>query len=46
MGMDPVGYYDLSVAGIPVHSTAFCPTSEDALRVNPFRVLPHFSDWN
>ncbi len=39
MGMAPVGYYDLSVAGIPVHSTAFRPTSEEALRRNPFRVF-------
>ncbi|KEZ73544.1 hypothetical protein C5I_0112885, partial [Pseudomonas syringae pv. syringae FF5] len=23
MGMQPVGYYDLSAAGVPVHSTAF-----------------------
>ena len=27
MGMRPVGYYDLSVAGVPVHSTAFRPVS-------------------
>jgi uncharacterized glyoxalase superfamily metalloenzyme YdcJ len=39
MGMQPVGYYDLSVAGVPVHSTAFRPTSESALRRNPFRVF-------
>ena len=39
MGMAPVGYYDLSVAGIPVHSTAFRPTGEEALRRNPFRVF-------
>ena len=39
MGMAPVGYYDLSVSGIPVHSTAFRPTSEEALRRNPFRVF-------
>ena len=39
MGMFPVGYYDLSVAGVPVHATAFRPTSDDALRVNPFRVF-------
>ncbi|MDA4629856.1 DUF1338 family protein, partial [Escherichia coli] len=25
MGMYPVGYYDLSEAGVPVHSTAFRP---------------------
>jgi uncharacterized glyoxalase superfamily metalloenzyme YdcJ len=39
MGMYPVGYYDLSVAGIPVHSTAFRPLSEAALQRNPFRVF-------
>lgn len=39
MGMFPVGYYDLSVAGIPVHSTAFRPISKAALAYNPFRVF-------
>jgi uncharacterized glyoxalase superfamily metalloenzyme YdcJ len=39
MGMLPVGYYDLSVAGIPVHSTAFRPVDDEALRQNPFRVF-------
>jgi uncharacterized glyoxalase superfamily metalloenzyme YdcJ len=39
MGMEPVGYYDLSVAGIPVHSTAFRPTTDEALRRNPFRIF-------
>lgn len=39
MGMQPVGYYDLSVAGIPVHATAFRPVSDASLRVNPFRVF-------
>lgn len=39
MGMVPVGYYDLSIAGIPVHSTAFRPTDGEALRRNPFRVF-------
>lgn len=39
MGMHPVGYYDLSVAGVPVHSTAFRPITEEALRRNPFRVF-------
>lgn len=39
MGMEPVGYYDLSQAGVPVHSTAFRPVSDDALRRNPFRVF-------
>jgi len=39
MGMAPVGYYDLSVAGVPVHSTAFRATSAAALAANPFRVF-------
>ncbi|HEY8124028.1 MAG TPA: VOC family protein [Methylocystis sp.] len=39
MGMAPVGYYDLSIAGIPVHSTAFRPIGENALRANPFRIF-------
>lgn len=39
MGMVPVGYYDLSVAGVPVHSTAFRPVEPESLRRNPFRVF-------
>lgn len=39
MGMYPVGYYDLSVAGIPVHSTAFRPVGSESLRRNPFRLF-------
>lgn len=39
MGMLPVGYYDLSVAGVPVHSTAFRPVADTALSINPFRVF-------
>ncbi|MCH9705350.1 MAG: VOC family protein [Proteobacteria bacterium] len=39
MGMHAVGYYDLSSAGIPVHSTAFRPTDNAALAKNPFRVF-------
>jgi uncharacterized glyoxalase superfamily metalloenzyme YdcJ len=39
MGMQSVGYYDLSVAGVPVHSTCFRPIDEVALNVNPFRVF-------
>lgn len=39
MGMQPVGYYDLSVAGVPVHSTAFRPIDGAALRRNPFRMF-------
>jgi uncharacterized glyoxalase superfamily metalloenzyme YdcJ len=37
--MEPVGYYDRSVAGVPVHSTAFRPVSDAALLANPFRVF-------
>ncbi|MBX5182912.1 VOC family protein [Rhizobium sp. NZLR5] len=39
MGMQAVGYYDLSVAGVPVHSTSFRPVDDAALNVNPFRVF-------
>ncbi|MBM7454616.1 putative glyoxalase superfamily metalloenzyme YdcJ [Oceanisphaera litoralis] len=39
MGMHPVGYYDLSEAGVPVHSTAFRPTDDTSLRRNPFRIF-------
>ena len=39
MGMQPVGYYDLAPAGVPVHSTAFRPISEAALAANPLRVF-------
>jgi uncharacterized glyoxalase superfamily metalloenzyme YdcJ len=39
MGMFPVGYYDLTVASVPVHSTAFRPIDEAALAKNPFRVF-------
>lgn len=39
MGMFPVGYYDLSVAGVPVHATAFRPVDAAALARNPFRVF-------
>lgn len=39
MGMEPVGYYDLSVAGVPVHSTAFRPVGDEALAANPFRIF-------
>ncbi|MDU6322833.1 2-oxoadipate dioxygenase/decarboxylase family protein, partial [Bradyrhizobium sp.] len=39
MGMHPVGYYDLSAAGVPVHATAFRPIDDAALRRNPFRVF-------
>ncbi|PYH93810.1 DUF1338-domain-containing protein [Aspergillus ellipticus CBS 707.79] len=39
MGMSPVGYYDLSVAGFPMHATAFRPKSREALARHPFRVF-------
>jgi len=39
MGMYPVGYYDLSTAGVPVHSTAFRPVGEASLKKNPFRIF-------
>ncbi len=39
MGMYPVGYYDLSEAGIPVHSTAFRPVQLMHLEQNPFRMF-------
>ncbi|MGP9574901.1 2-oxoadipate dioxygenase/decarboxylase HglS [Halomonas sp. AOP42-D2-25] len=39
MGMYPVGYYDLSEAGVPVHSTAFRPIEDEALARNPFRIF-------
>ena len=39
MGMQPVGYYDLSAAGIPVHATAFRAVDDASLDRNPFRVF-------
>lgn len=39
MGLHPVGYYDLSVAGLPVHSTAFRPISEESFQLSPFRMF-------
>lgn len=39
MGMYPVGYYDLSIAEIPVHATAFRPIKDTDLKKNPFRVF-------
>jgi uncharacterized glyoxalase superfamily metalloenzyme YdcJ len=39
LGMHPVGYYDLTVAGVPVHSTAFRPVDGQSLAANPFRVF-------
>lgn len=39
MGMEPVGYYDLAPAGVPVHATAFRAVEEGALNKSPFRVF-------
>ncbi|WWC63032.1 uncharacterized protein I303_105631 [Kwoniella dejecticola CBS 10117] len=39
MGMYPVGYYDLSTSGVPVHSTAFRPKTTSSLDKNPFRIF-------
>ena len=39
MGMYPVSYYDLTEAGIPVHSTAFRPVQMMHLEQNPFRMF-------
>jgi uncharacterized glyoxalase superfamily metalloenzyme YdcJ len=39
MGMQPVGYYDLTPAGVPVHSTSFRAVHEASLQVSPFRVF-------
>jgi uncharacterized glyoxalase superfamily metalloenzyme YdcJ len=39
LGMEPVGYYDLSVAGLPIHSTAFRPVTTEALEQSPFRMF-------
>lgn len=37
--MFPVGYYDLSPSGVPVHATAFRPLTHASLSRNPFRVF-------
>jgi uncharacterized glyoxalase superfamily metalloenzyme YdcJ len=39
IGLHPVGYYDLSSAGLPMHATCFRPISTVALEKNPFRVF-------
>ena len=44
LGMEAVGYYDLSVAGVPVHSTAFRPVDKAALNLNPFGYSPRCCD--
>ena len=39
LGLHPVGYYDLSVAGLPVHSTAFRPITVEGFNTSPFRMF-------
>ena len=39
LGLHPVGYYDLSVAGLPVHSTAFRPITSEGFAASPFRMF-------
>ena len=39
LGMSPVDYYDLPVAGLPLHATAFRLTDTKSLSKNPFRVF-------
>ncbi|KAF6798892.1 hypothetical protein CSOJ01_12558 [Colletotrichum sojae] len=39
IGLFPVGYYDLSKAGLPMHATCFRPVTGASLRKNPFRVF-------
>lgn len=39
LNMHPVGYYDLSLVGFPLHATAFRPLTSDALARNPFRIF-------
>ncbi|KAH7127498.1 hypothetical protein EDB81DRAFT_143508 [Dactylonectria macrodidyma] len=39
IGLYPVGYYDLSPAGLPMHATCFRPKTEVSLHKNPFRVF-------
>jgi uncharacterized glyoxalase superfamily metalloenzyme YdcJ len=39
MDMYPVNYYNLTVAGLPGHSTAFRPVTEEELNKNPFRIF-------
>ncbi len=39
LGMVPVGYYDLTASGVPVHSTAFRAVAPGSLRRSPFRLF-------
>jgi uncharacterized glyoxalase superfamily metalloenzyme YdcJ len=38
-GMYPANYYDLTVAGMPSHATAFRPLEREELAKNPYRVF-------
>jgi uncharacterized glyoxalase superfamily metalloenzyme YdcJ len=42
MGMYPVSYYDLSQAGVPVHSTAFRPIDDARYRATRFGYSPRY----
>ena len=46
MGMHPVGYYDLSEAGVPVHSTAFRPSTMPPWPATPSGSLPRCCAWS
>ncbi|KAI0543253.1 hypothetical protein GGR58DRAFT_451261 [Xylaria digitata] len=39
LGMHPIGYYDLSIAGLPMHATCFRPLTTSSLNCNPFRIF-------
>ncbi|KAF4339737.1 DUF1338 domain protein [Fusarium beomiforme] len=39
IGLKAVGYYDLSVTGLPMHATCFRPVDPESLSINPFRVF-------
>jgi uncharacterized glyoxalase superfamily metalloenzyme YdcJ len=39
IGLHPVGYYDLSSAGIPMHATCFRPITPTAFERNPFKIF-------
>ncbi|KAJ8132675.1 hypothetical protein O1611_g949 [Lasiodiplodia mahajangana] len=39
LGMHPFGYYDLSVAGLPLHATCFRPRDTSSLSRNAFRMF-------
>ena len=39
LGLRAVGYYDLSVTGLPMHATCFRPVDYKSLDQNPFRVF-------